>query len=357
LEENNKNLLLVGTSPHIVSGDSTRGIMGDVLIALCPALIAGIYFFGWRVLTLTVFSCGACIALEWLYELLLKKEVTVTDLSAVVTGVLMVFVLPASVPYWMLFLGDFFAIVVVKQLFGGLGKNFMNPALAGRIFLTGFATLLNTNTAISTSDDYAALPIFSNPKLINGVPDVVTSATPLAGMKANALPDISIFEMFLGLKSGTVGEISGVLLVLGGLYLLLRKVITLRIPVGYIGTVALLSLLSAPADQNAFTWMLYSVLAGGLLLGAIYMATDYSTSPVTPGAQWVYACGCGLLTWVIRRFGAYNEGVAYSILIMNATVWLLDKYIRPTPFGYGKKVKEKAAAVMAQIQGKEGETK
>ena len=352
MENNDKRLLLVGTSPHILTNDDTRTIMADVLIALVPALAAAVYFFGLRSLTLTLVSCASCVVFEFLYQYLMKRPIAVGDLSAVVTGVLLVFVLPASVPYWMVVIGDFFAIVVVKQLFGGLGKNFMNPALAARAFLSGWAALLNTYPANRVSPDFVSLPVIGNVPMRDGMPDIVSSATPLAAMKQGVLPDISLFDLGLGLKSGSVGEVSAFLLLLGGVYLLLRKVVTFRIPLGYIGTFALLSLLFPPAGVQGFTWMLASLLTGGLMLGAIYMATDYATSPVTPGAQWVYAIGCGLLTFVIRRFGAYNEGVCYAILIMNATVWLLDRYIRPLPFGYGKKVKANAAAIMADIHKK-----
>ncbi len=352
MENNDKRLLLVGTSPHILTHDDTRSVMLDVLIALLPAMAAAVYFFGLRTLTLTLVSAASCIIFEFLYQYLMKRPIAIKDLSAVVTGVLLVFVLPASVPYWMVVIGDFFAIVVVKQLFGGLGKNFMNPALAARAFLSGWATLLNTYPANRVSPDFVSLPVIGNVDMIDGVPDIVSSATPLASMKQGILPDISLFDLGLGLKSGSVGEVSVFLLILGGVYLLLRKVINYRIPVGYIGTFALLSLLFPAEGVNGFTWMLASLLTGGLMLGAIFMATDYSTSPVTPGAQWVYAIGCGLLTFVIRNFGAYNEGVCYSILIMNSTVWLLDKYIRPLPFGYGKKVKANAKAIMAEIQKK-----
>jgi len=353
LEGNNKKpLLLVGQSPHVISPDNTRSLMLDVLIAMAPAFVAGIYFFGFRVLFMTAFSVASCMAFEYLYQYLMKKDITAGDLSSAVTGVLMVFVLPASVPFWMVLVGDFFAIVVVKQLFGGLGRNFMNPALAGRAFLAGWATLLNTYPADATNPDYVPLPLIKNIPLVNGQPDIVTSATPLASMKAGNLPEESLLDMGLGLESGCVGEVSAFLLILGGLYLLLRKVITIRIPLGYLGTVAILTLLFPPAGINGFTWMLASLLSGGLMLGAFFMATDYSTSPVTPGAQWVYAIGCGLLTFVIRYFGAYNEGVCYSILIMNSTVWLLDKYIRPHRFGSSKKVKAEAEAIMANIRRK-----
>ena len=350
--EDRKKLLLVGTSPHMLTDDNTRSIMLDVLIAMAPALAAGTYFFGFRVLVMTVFSAAACVAFEFLWQLLMKKRSSIGDLSAVVTGVLLVFVLPASVPYWMVLVGDFFAIVVVKQLFGGLGKNFMNPALAGRVFLSGWATLLNTYPLPSTDPGYVKLPVFGNIPMTNGVPDAVTGATPLAAMKGGALPDQGILELFLGMKGGCVGEVSAALLLLGGIYLLVRKVITIRIPTGFLLTFGLLSLLFPPAGVPAFQWMLTSLLTGGVILGAVFMATDYSTSPVGPAAQWVFAAGCGLLTFVIRRFGAYNEGVAYSILIMNSTVWLLDKYIRPRRFGSGKKVKKEAEAIMAEIKRK-----
>lgn len=348
--ERKNNLLSVGSSPHITSSEDTRSIMLDVIIALAPALVFGIYLFGWRVLAMTLISSAACIAFEFIYQYLMKRTIRVTDLSATVTGILIVFVLPASVPYWMLIVGDFFAIVVVKQLFGGIGKNFMNPALAARVFLTSWAALLNTYPAISVASEFTDLPVIGNVKMINGIPDIISSATPLASMKSGILPNTSLFEMAIGVIPGCVGEVSAFLLILGGLYLLIRKVITVRIPLSFIATVALLTLVFPPEGINAFTWMLYSILSGGVMLGAIFMATDYSTSPVSTGAQWIFGAGCGLITFVIRYFGAYNEGVAYSILIMNSLVWLLDKYIRPRRFGTGKKAARKAAEVMAAIK-------
>ena len=330
-----KNLkLIASSSPHIRSVENTRSIMLDVIIAMLPALFWAIYNFGFKALLSVVVSVVACLFWEWLYRKLLKKPQSIGDLSAVVTGMLLAFVCPPELPWWALVIGAFFSIVVVKQLYGGIGCNFLNPALAGRaILLASYATAMTTWTLPSSKLD-----------------TVVSTATPLAIMKEGTVEkftelttNYSVADMFIGRVGGSLGEVSALALLLGGAWLLIRKVISWHTPVAFIGTVALLTLISAPAGIDNVQYMLYNVFGGGLMLGAIFMATDYATSPVTKPGQLIFGLGCGLLTCFIRRFGSYPEGVCYSILIMNCTTWLLDKYIRPTIYGAVKKEKKEAA--------------
>ena len=329
-----KNLkLIASSSPHIRSNENTRSIMLDVIIAMLPALVWAIYNFGFKALISVVVSIVACLFWEWLYRKLLKKPQSIGDLSAVVTGMLLAFVCPPELPWWTLVIGAFFSIVVVKQLYGGIGCNFLNPALAGRAFL-----LASYATAMTTW----AIPQIR--------PDVTSAATPLQIMKEGTVEafttltsNYSVSDMFLGKIGGSLGEVSSLCLLVGGVFLLIRKVISWHTPVAYIGTVAILTLIAAPAGISGVDYMLYNVFGGGLMLGAIFMATDYATSPVTKPGQLIFGVGCGLLTCFIRRFGSYPEGVCYSILIMNCTTWLLDKYIRPTIYGAVKKEKKEAA--------------
>ena len=329
-----KNLkLIASSSPHIRSNEDTRSIMLDVIIALLPAMGWSIYCFGIKALVLTLVSVVSCVFFEWAYRKLMKKSCMVGDLSAVVTGMLLSFVCPVDLPWWVIIIGAFFSIVVVKQLYGGIGCNFLNPALAGRAFL-----LASYATAMTT---------WAIPKIR---PDVTSAATPMAIMKEGTeeafttlMSNYSIGDMFIGKVGGSLGEVSALCLLVGGIYLLIRKVISWQIPVAYIGTVAILTLIAAPAGIDNVQYMLYNVFGGGLMLGAIFMATDYATSPVTKPGQLIFGLGCGLLTCFIRRFGSYPEGVCYSILIMNCTTWLLDKYIRPVIYGAPKKEKKEAA--------------
>ena len=329
-----KNLkLIASSSPHIRSNEDTRSIMLDVIIALLPAMGWSIYCFGIKALVLTLVSVVSCVFFEWAYRKLMKKSCMVGDLSAVVTGMLLSFVCPVDLPWWVIIIGAFFSIVVVKQLYGGIGCNFLNPALAGRAFL-----LASYATAMTT---------WAIPKIR---PDVTSAATPMAIMKEGTeeafttlMSNYSIGDMLIGKVGGSLGEVSALCLLVGGVYLLIRKVISWQIPVAYIGTVAVLTLIAAPAGMDNVQYMLYNVFGGGLMLGAIFMATDYATSPVTKPGQLIFGIGCGLLTCFIRRFGSYPEGVCYSILIMNCTTWLLDKYIRPTIYGAVKKEKKEAA--------------
>ena len=303
--------LTISSSPHAHSPVTTQTIMRDVLIALVPALLGSIYFFGFRALLVTLVSAAACVFFEWGFCKVRKLHCKTYDLSAVVTGVLLAFVCPVTIPYWTIILGDFFAIVLVKMLFGGLGKNIVNPALAGRAFLFSWPVLMSNWVKVG----------FDNAAGLLSTADAVTAATPMSAMHQGALPEESILDMFLGNIGGCIGETSALLLIIGFIYLLYRKVITARIPLAYIGTVAILAF----------------VFGGGLMLGAIFMATDYVTSPLTKLGQIVYGIGCGIITILIRYFGGYSEGVTYAILCMNACSVLLDKIGRPVKFGAPKK--------------------
>lgn len=318
--------LTISSSPHAHSPVTTQTIMRDVLIALVPALLGSIYFFGFRALLVTLVSAAACVFFEWGFCKIRKLHCKTYDLSAVVTGVLLAFVCPVTIPYWTIILGDFFAIVLVKMLFGGLGKNIVNPALAGRAFLFSWPVLMSNWVKVG----------FDNAAGLLSTADAVTAATPMSAMHQGALPEESILDMFLGNIGGCIGETSALLLIIGFAYLLYRKVITARIPLAYIGTVAILAFLF-PQGNDRIAWMAAQVFGGGLMLGAIFMATDYVTSPLTKLGQIVYGIGCGIITILIRYFGGYSEGVTYAILCMNACAVLLDKIGRPVKFGAPKK--------------------
>ena len=318
--------LTISSSPHAHSPVTTQTIMRDVLIALIPAMLGSIYFFGFRALLVTLVSAAACVFFEWGFCKIRKLHCKTYDLSAVVTGVLLAFVCPVTIPYWTIILGDFFAIVLVKMLFGGLGKNIVNPALAGRAFLFSWPVLMSNWVKVG----------FDNAAGLLSTADAVTAATPMSAMHQGALPEESILDMFLGNIGGCLGETSALLLIIGFIYLLYRKVITARIPLAYIGTVAILAFLF-PQGNDRIAWMAAQVFGGGLMLGAIFMATDYVTSPLTKLGQIVYGIGCGIITILIRYFGGYSEGVTYAILCMNACAVLLDKIGRPVKFGAPKK--------------------
>lgn len=306
-----KELLTVASSPHIKRPDTTRGIMSDVVIALAPAATYGCILFGLRALAVLITSVSVAVLCEFLWNKALKKPNTIKDMSAVVTGLLLGMNLPPTLPLWQAAIGSAAAIIVVKQMFGGLGHNFANPAIAARIILL-----------VSFP---ASMTQFTEP-----VSDAVTSATPLAGT-AGAL---SFKTLFFGMHAGSIGETSAFLLIVGGLYLVIRRVITPIIPVCFIGTVALLSLISGES-------VMLSVFGGGLILGAVFMATDYTTSPTTPLGKAVFAVGCGIITFVIRKFGSLPEGVSYSILLMNILVPHINRFTLSKPFGF-EKVKEAA---------------
>ena len=306
--------LTVASSPHIRGDFKTSRIMLDVVLALMPAVIVGVIVLGIRAAVVTLISVAAAVAAEWVYAKLTKTRNTVIDGSALVTGLLLALTLPHTVPYWQVALGSVFAIVIVKALCGGLGQNIFNPALAARAFLMVIFPVGLTR--------------------FEGL-DGVTAATPLHHMVMPALPEESLMNMFLGKCPGCIGEISALALLLGGAYLVFRKVISVRIPAAYLGTVAVLTLVFSKTDAP-IDWMLYSLLSGGVMLGAIFMATDYATSPATPVGQIVYGVGCGALTVVFRYFGLFPEGVTYAILLMNGLVWVIDRYTAPRRFGVKK---------------------
>jgi len=311
------NILTVSSSPHIRSNDSVERIMLDVVIALSPAIIASIFFFHFGAVKVLFFSIASCVLTEALIQKLTGKPITVNDFSAVVTGILLAFNMPSTVSWWIPVIGGAFAIAIVKQVFGGLGFNFMNPALAARAMLLASWPVQMTNWVTTGSD-------------------ATSTATPLAILKgtaesASAMP--SMMDLFVGNVGGCIGETSAILLILGGVYLIYRKVITPTIPLVYIGTVAVLMLVFGGFD---FQFMIQNILAGGLILGAFFMATDYTTSPVTFRGQIIFAVGCGVIASIIRLYGGYPEGVSYSILLMNIATPLIDKYTRPVIFGGAK---------------------
>ena len=318
--------LTISSSPHIHNRNTTQAIMADVLIALAPALIGAVYFFGLRALALVLVSVTACFLFEKLWCKLRKQNDKTYDLSACVTGVLLAFVCPPTIAYWQLIIGDFFAIIVVKMLFGGIGKNMFNPALAARAFMFSWPVAMSTWVKVG----------WENQAGILSTVDIVTEATPLAAMHQGMMPQATVWDMFLGNVGGCVGETSAVLLLIGLAYLVVRNVISLRIPLSFVGTVAVLTFLF-PQGNDRLAWMGAQVFGGGLMLGAIFMATDYVTSPITKLGQIVYGIGCGALTVMIRYFGSYNEGVSYAILVMNACVVLLDRIGRPTRYGAPRK--------------------
>ena len=303
--------LTVASSPHIRGDFRTSRLMLDVVIALIPTLIVGVISLGFRALPVTLISMASAVVAELLFSLIFKKRNTLADCSALVTGMLFALTLPATTPYYVVALGSAFAIFFVKLLCGGLGQNIFNPALAARAFVLMLFPVALTR--------YAEV-------------DGVSSATPLHHMVMPALPEQSILDMFLGNCPGSIGELSALALIIGGIYLVVRKVISPRIPLAYIGTVALLTLVFSKTEAPV-AWMLYSLFSGGLMLGAIFMATDYATSPVTAKGQIVYGIGCGVLTVIFRYFGLFPEGVTYAILLMNACVWVIDRYTAPRRFG------------------------
>lgn len=311
-----EKLLKVSSSPHIRSKDSVSHIMRDVVIALLPAAIAGIYFFGINAAIIVAITVLTAVASEATVQKIRKKPITIKDGSAIVTGLLLAMNLPASAPWWLPVIGAIFAIVIVKQIFGGLGGNFMNPALAARAFLV------------------TSWPVEMTSWVAPGA-DAVSAATPLGMIKEGVVDKLpSLTDAVVGNIGGSLGETSAVLLILGGLYLLYRGVISYRIPIFYIGTVFVMTfLLNGFNLSDAF----YTLFLGGLMLGAIFMATDYSTSPITPKGQIVFAVGAGLLTSLIRIYGGYPEGVQFSILLMNVATPLIERYTAPRVFGGAKK--------------------
>ena len=303
--------LTVASSPHIRGNFRTNRIMADVMIALIPALAVGVVRFGMEALILTLVCMASAVAAEWVFGKLTRSRNTTVDGSALVTGLLLAMTLPHTCPLWLGAAGSIFAIVFVKCLCGGLGQNIFNPALAARAAMMAVYPVGLTR--------------------FEGI-DGVTAATPLHHMVMPALPEESILDMFLGNCPGSIGEISALALLIGGAYLVYRRVISLRIPVSYLGTLAVLTLVFSKTDAP-IDWMLYSLLSGGVMLGAIFMATDYATSPATPMGQIVYGIGCGALTVLFRYFGLFPEGVTYAILLMNAFVWFIDRLTPIRRFG------------------------
>ncbi len=303
--------LIVSSAPHVCNPVDTTSIMRDVLIALIPSLLVSIYVFGFRALALTLVCAAACVIFEWAWQKFMHRPQTIGDLSAAVTGVILAFNMPVTFPFWMAIVGCFIAIIIVKQLFGGLGENFANPAIVARIALfVGFASAM-TNWKVTEKMD---------PAIVAAAGDAMTGATPLAlYTKGAELP--STLSMFLGTINGSMGEVSAIALLIGGIYLLVRKVITWEIPVSFIAVVAILS---AVFGRNP----LFDVLAGGVMLGAIFMATDYVTSPINPAGKLIFGAGCGVMTMLIRQFGAYPEGVSFAILLMNILTPHIDNWTR-----------------------------
>ncbi len=315
-----ENTLIMSSSPHLRDKDSTSRIMLDVIIALIPAAAAGVWFFGFRALLVLVTTVFTCVASEYVYCRVLKRNITISDLSAVVTGMLLGMNLPPEIPLWIAAVGGVVAIVIVKQLFGGIGQNFMNPALAARVFLTVSWPVQMTRWTF---------------------PDTVSTATPLAlikgGMEAaeGTLP--GYLDLFIGNVAGCIGETSKLALLIGAAYLIYRRVITVEIPAAFIGTVALITFIFG-GDRIFSGDFVYHVLSGGLILGAFFMATDYSSSPVTRKGRLIMGIGCGLITAVIRLYASYPEGVSFSILLMNVATPLIDRFTIPRSFGGEKKV-------------------
>ena len=326
MELNNK--LTVSASPHVKSAETTTGIMLDVIIALLPAGIASIFVFGIRALLIIAVSVISCVLAEFLSRKAMKRDQTIGDLSAVVTGILLAYNLPSTIPIWQVVFGSIVAIVVVKQMFGGIGQNFVNPALLARIVLiSAFPARMSAGAFVGTN-------------VVGWDVDGVTGATPMGLISlADGIKDgaPSLMHLFIGTTAGCIGEVSALALLLGGIYLIIRKVISPIIPCVYIGTVAIIMLI-AFGDVNA---MLYEVLGGGLMIGAIFMATDYTTSPITDKGKVIYALGCALITCLIRLFGSLPEGVSFSIIIMNILVPHIENATKPTIFGTVKEKKEK----------------
>lgn len=351
---------LVSSSPHIASSRTTRNIMLDVIIALMPAVIAMVAVFGFYPLLNTLICVGFCVLFEFLFNLIRKKEQTVGDLSAVVTGIILGLNLPAVVPIYVPVVGALFAIVIAKMLFGGIGRNFANPAISARIFLllawtsvmTSFVAPLDWSSLADNNMFFSVSNVF-NIKM----PDLVTSATPLAHVKealelgTNPATGINALDMFLGRIGGSAGEVSSLAILIGGVYLLIRKVIDWKIPLIYILSTVIFTAIfySNTGYVGEYVWTY--LLGGGLLFGAFFMATDYATSPKSPIAVIIYGIGLGLLTVIIRKFSSMSEGVSYAILLMNIATPLLDK-IKVKPFGGYPAYKNKDFVDASAIKGR-----
>ncbi|MBN1755660.1 RnfABCDGE type electron transport complex subunit D [bacterium] len=347
------NKLAVAVSPHVREDISIRKIMFGVLLALLPALAGSVYFYGIKALWLSLIGVASALAAEAIFQLIRGVHIDVTDGSAAITGLLLAFNLPPDVPYWMPVIGAFVGIMIGKQLFGGLGRNILNPALVGRAFLMASWPVDMTTKWI--------VPRFGT---LSGI-DTVTSATPLNVFKSMqsviANPEATAVElgnaqqtlqqlgsnwsnMFFGNIGGCLGETSAVLLLIGGIYLLIKNYADWRIPLSYIGSVALLSWAFMGSNGLFSGAVPFHIFSGGLMLGAFFMATDMVTTPITPRGRWIFGIGCGIFTFVIRKWGGYPEGVSYSILLMNIAAPLIDRYTKPRVLGYHKKPKEEKKA-------------
>lgn len=309
-----ENKFIMSSSPHLHTSTTITKIMLYVIIALAPAAVLGVFFFGFYAALVIAVAVASAVVSEWVFDKITKKRNTTGDLSAVVTGLLIALNMPPRIPLWMVVIGSAFAIIIVKQMFGGLGKNFVNPALAARCFM-----LIAWTGAMTT---------FHEPLV-----DAVSSATPLAIMKdgaAGSLP--TLMQCFLGFKSGTIGEVSAIALIIGFAYLLIKRVVSIKIPAAYLLSFALLTF---SFGKNAMDtgYLAYQLLTGGLLLGAFFMATDYTTTPTTSKGMIIFGIGCGVLTFLIRRFGGYPEGVSFSILLMNLASPLIERFTVPKSFG------------------------
>jgi electron transport complex protein RnfD len=321
--------LIVSSSPHIQSNETISRIMWSVVICLIPALIGSVYLFGFKTLIVTCSSIASAISFEVLAQLFWHRKITITDGSAVITGILVAFNLPPNVPIWIPIIGSGFAIVIVKQIFGGLGHNFVNPALAARAFLmVSWPKLMTTNWLAPRFGHLAGY-------------DAVTQATPLSIAKNLGTSEIFqslnswpvIKNLIIGFRGGCIGETSAILLLCGATYLIIKGYLKYRIPLAYIGTVLVLSFIFFIAKLSPLS-PIFHLFAGGLILGAFFMATDYVTTPMTVKGQWIFGIGCGIITMLIRLWGGYPEGVSYSILLMNVATPLIDRYTKPKVFGY-----------------------
>ena len=308
--------LIIEPSPHIKSGVTTQKIMLSVIIALCPALIASVWIFGLRALIMTVICCTSCVIFEWVCRKIMKRSNTISDLSAAVTGMLLAFNLPVTLPFYMAIIGCFVAIVIVKQFFGGLGQNFANPAITGRIVL-----MLSFTSYMTT---------WAEPFYYQNAGEIVTTSTPLASETPAQLSDL-----FFGTTGGCIGETCALALLIGGVFLVAIRVISPVTPISFIGTVFVLSIFTTGSLEGAVA----AILSGGLMLGAIFMATDYATTPITAKGRIIFGIGCGLVTVLIRTFGSMPEGVSYSILLMNILSPLIDRFTVPKAFGAAKEKK------------------
>ncbi len=316
------NKLNINVSPHIRSGNTTAGIMLDVVIAMVPALIAAIYYFGFRALYITAVCILSCVIGEMAFQLITKRTVTIGDLSAVVTGMILAFNLPVTIPEWQAIIGSLVAIVVVKQLFGGIGFNFANPAGTARVMMLVAFSGTMTNWTVPHHTD------------------LVSTATPLSYLKEGELEELpSVFSMIIGDRAGSIGETCSIALVFGFVYLLCRKVITWHIPVIYIGTAFVFSYFAMGLDATA---AVYQILSGGLIFGAVFMATDYTTSPPTAWGKVIFAVGCGVITVAVRLWGSNPEGVTFAILFMNILTPYISRLCAHRVFGAGKSVKKSA---------------